>query len=663
MKFELIHHLTALSCLTVLSVAPASAEVVLPAILGDGVVLKRDSVVPLWGSARPNEPVSIRVGWSEAALTTVADATGRWRCDVPTGPAGGPYQVAVMDADGPRVLQDVHLGEVWLCSGQSNMEWPLSSVLAAYQKSAAFDEALADGTSARIKLFAVPRRVGLTPFTDVDATWRPCTPENSADFSAVAYFFACALEARLGVAVGLVGSNWGGTPVEAWVSAGTIERFPRHRAELEALALAETQEGRRALADATIGWWQAATMLTPDSSAYAGMEFDDSGWQTLEVPGAWETGPLGDFDGIVWHRRAIDVPAELAGQVGVLSLGPVDDDDKTLWNGLWIGATGGHTVERRYPVPGELVRAGYNVIAVAVHDSGGAGGFHGGPEELYVEFAREAEAPVRINLAGAWRATATEAPKTAYPRPRSLSPSTPSALYNGLIAPLAPFRFSGAIWYQGESNRYDPALYRETFPALIDDWRAHFESPELPFFWAQIAPFNYGEGPAGAHSTALLREAQDRALALPHTGQAILSDVGDVKDIHPIDKWTVGDRLARLALAGVYGMELDPHGPRYASHAVEGATLRVTFAHADGGLVARGDALTWFHVAGADKVFHTASARIDGTSVIVSCPKVKAPVAVRFAWSDVAEPNLFDKDGLPAAPFRTDDWDDVVIDG
>jgi sialate O-acetylesterase len=653
--------LAALVCLAALSSASASAEVVLPAVLGDGVVLKRSSSVPLWGTARPDLPVSIRIGWSDALLTTVADATGRWRCEVPTGPAGGPYEIVVMDSDGPQVIRDVHLGEVWLCSGQSNMEWPLSAVLEAYKKSSAFDEAHADGASPRIRLFAVPRRMSLEPLEDVNATWRPCTLADSAEFSAVAYFFACALEARLGVPIGLVGASWGGTPVEAWVSAPTIERFPRHSADLAALANANTQEGKHRLAEATIRWWEAATALTPESTVYGEMELDDSRWQVLNVPGAWEHGPLGDYDGIVWHRRVVDVPAELAWQTGVLSLGPIDDDDKTLWNGQWIGATGGHTIERRYAIPGELVQAGRNVIAIAVHDSGGAGGFHGDAEQLYVELTRDGQAPLRIALDGAWRAAAVAAPKTRYPRSRAMSPSTPTVLYNGLIAPLAPFRFSGAIWYQGESNRYDPVLYRETFPALIDDWRAHFEFPELPFLWAQIAPFDYGEGARGGHSTALLRDAQDRTLALPHTGQSILSDVGDLKDIHPIDKWTVGERLARLALAGVYGVALDPNGPRVASHAVEGSKVRVTFAHADGGLVARGEKLNWFHVAGADKMFHAASAVIDGTSVIVSCPEVVAPVAVRFGWSDVAEPNLFDTDGLPAAPFRTDDWDDVVI--
>jgi len=306
------------------------------------------------------------------------------------------------------------------------------------------------------------------------------------------------------------------------------------------------------------------------------------------------------------------------------------------------------------------VKAGRNVLTVAVHDSGGAGGFHSAAEELWVgPISNE----LHTSLAGEWRALRVDAPKTGYPRSGGVAASTPSALFNAMIAPLRPFRFSGVIWYQGESNRYDPALYRATFPALIADWRTAFETPELPFLWAQIAPFNYGEDAPGAHATALLREAQDLTLALPRTGQAILSDVGDVRDIHPQDKATVGARLARLARAVVYREAIDANGPRYLSHEVVGSAVRVRFAHATGGLVARGDALTWFHVAGADRRFVPAVAVIDGESVLVSSPEVATPVAVRFGWSDVAEPNLFDVDGLPAAPFRTDTWDEVVIGG
>jgi len=283
---------------------------------------------------------------------------------------------------------------------------------------------------------------------------------------------------------------------------------------------------------------------------------------------------------------------------------------------------------------------------------------------MYLEFADPAGgAPRRFPLHGAWRVATAAAPKAPYPRPVEVGPGSPSALFHGMVAALAPFRFSGVIWYQGESNRYDPVLYRESFPALIEDWRAQFETADLPFLWAQIAPFDYGEGPRGAHRTALLREAQDLALAAPHTGQVILTDVGDVRDIHPLDKWTVGARLARQALARVYGAPLDPDGPRYAAHAVEAGAVRVRFSHAEGGLVARGAAPTWFFIAGEDRRFVRADARIEGDSVLVSSAEVPAPIAVRFGWSDVAEPNLFDHDGLPAAPFRTDDWDDVVIDG
>ncbi len=642
----------------------ASAEVVLPAVLRDGVVLKRDSSVPIWGAAAPNSTVTLRASWSNTPVTTVADGAGRFRAELPTGPAGGPHTLAVRDADGEALVADILLGEVWLCSGQSNMEWPLSLILPAFVASAAARPELADPFEGQIRLFHVPRRVSAQPELEINARWRPCTLEHARDFSAVAYFFARALRSELGVPIGLVGSYWGGTPSEAWTSPATIDRFPRYRAAREALALSGTPEARIEVAQRTIRWWREALDVAPETMRYMEAQFDDSGWRTVEVPGNWENGPIGVFDGIVWHRRTVEVPAEFTGRDALLSLGPIDDDDQTVWNGQWIGATGGWTTPRRYTVPADLLRAGTNVLAIAVHDSGGGGGFHGGPDELFLELADPAGgAAHRIPLHGTWRVATAAAPKSAYPRPVEVSAGSPSALFHGMIAGLAPFRFSGVIWYQGESNRYDPVLYRESFPALIEDWRAHFETPELPFLWAQIAPFHYGEGPLGAHRTALLREAQDRALAAPHTGQAILTDIGDVRDIHPLDKWTVGARLARQALAKVYGAPLDPDGPRYAAHAVEGSQLRIRFEGAEGGLVARDGELTWFYVAGEDRRFKPAVARIDGDSVLISHPEIQAPVAVRFAWSDVAEPNLFDVDGLPAAPFRTDDWDDVVIDG
>ncbi|MEZ6015664.1 MAG: sialate O-acetylesterase [Planctomycetota bacterium] len=657
-----IPHALSRLALTALTLAPsAAAELTLPAILRDGVVLPRERSVPLWGSATPGFPVSIRPSWSADAMTVIADRDGRWRADVQTDVAGGPHTIAFASPDGSLEVKDVLFGEVWLCSGQSNMEWTLGGALDAYQQSPAYSAALGAATSPRVRLFEVPKRVSMEPQADCAGSWRACTPASAMGFSAVAYFFARELEAKLDVPIGLVGSYWGGTPVEAWVSAPRIGGFERHKAALEALRTWDASDAAAKAVEASARWWDATLARTPGSERFADAAFDDSAWTEVEVPGHWEGGPLGNIDGVVWHRHVVDVPAGLAGRALALSLGPIDDDELTLWNGARIGATGGWTVDRNYTVPGELVYPGRNVITVAVHDSGGAGGFHGAASAMTARPA-DGEVPV-LSLAGTWRALAVAATGAAYPRPPAISASTPSALFNGMIAPVQPFRFSGVIWYQGESNRYDPVLYRDTFQALIQDWRAGFATPELPFLWAQIAPFGYREGAPGAHRTALLREAQDRALALPHTGQAILTDIGDVDDIHPLNKWTVGKRLARQALARVYGQDLDADGPRYASHEVEGGAVRVRYSHAATGLVASQDALTWFYVAGADRRFVAASARIDGDSVLVSSSEVTAPVAVRFAWSDIAEPNLFDADGLPAAPFRTDDWDDVVIDG
>lgn len=641
---------------TIALAAPAAAQLRLPAVLSDGMVLPHSRFVPLWGTTQPNMPVSVFASWSPDAVTVVSDNTGAWRADVLTGAAGGPHTINLVSPGGNAVLQDVLLGEVWLCSGQSNMEWQYDWIADAYRKSPGYDSKLDALESNGVRLFHVPRAVALEPATDTNARWERCTPETAHDFSAVAYFFGRELEAELGVPIGLIGSYWGGTPVEAWTSGRTITKFAKHAADLEAARRSSSPEAGAALTEAAASWWAEAIALAPESATFGAPDHDDAGWTELAVPGNWESGPLGQVDGVVWHRRVVELGAEFAGKPLTLSLGPIDDDDLTLWNGVRVGSSGGWTTPRTYAVSGEHVRAGRNVLAVAVHDSGGGGGFHGSAEAMTA-----GSTAGTVALAGTWRAKLVAAPKTAYPRPAGTSASTPTALFNAMIAPVQPFGLSGVIWYQGESNRYDPVLYRATFAALIADWRAGFRTPELPFLWAQIAPYGYGEGAPGAHATALLREAQDRALVLPRTGQAILSDVGDVRDIHPQDKATVGKRLALQALAKVYGRALDPDGPRYAGHTVEGNTIRVRFSHAAGGLVQRGDALTWFTIAGEDKRFVTATARIDGDTVLVSNPAVSAPIAVRFGWSDVAEPNLFDTDGLPTAPFRTDNWDTTII--
>jgi sialate O-acetylesterase len=643
-----------------LLVSAARAEIVLPAVISNGMVLPRHRVVPLWGKATPNMPVTALTSWDGQATTVLADAQGNWRIEVPTLRAGGPYQISLTEPGHSVLLEDVMFGEVWLCSGQSNMEWHFEWIHDAYRASAAYAPERDQKASAAIRLFHVPRAMSATRGTRGEGAWKPCTGAALNEFSAVGYFFARSLVEELGVPVGLIGSYWGGTPVESWLSPEVAQGFPRHADAMRALAEANSDVGRQRHAARVDAWWKETIAAVEGGESPTTPDFDDSGWTAVQVPGNWERGPLGEMDGLVWHRRIVDVPAALGGRAMVLNLGPVDDDEVTYWNGERIGATAGWTVPRSYRLTAEQVKPGRNVVAVLVHDSGGGGGFHGDAASMTLVPERDGPA---VSLAGEWRATRVGAPRNGLPAAPDASPSNPSVLYNAMIAPLEPYALSGVIWYQGESNRYDPALYRETFPALIQDWRTRFARPELPFLWAQIAPFGYGGGAYGAHATALLREAQDLTMALPATAQVVLTDIGDVRDIHPKDKWTVGARLARAALVKAYGHDLDPYGPRYASHEVEGGALRVRFTSAEGGLVAKGDTLTWFHVAGADKKFVMATARIDGDSVLVSSPEVTAPVAVRFGWSDVAEPNLFDTDGLPAAPFRTDDWDDVTIRG
>jgi len=640
------------------------AELRLPALFANDMVLPRERTVPVWGHAAPGASVTVSTSANDAASTVIASSDGAWRAEVMTGPAGGPHTLTIQSGQDRRELSGVLFGEVWLCSGQSNMEWPYNAIRKEYAGSAAFDERVARGNAPLVRLFHVPRTLSATPADDVRAVWRACSPESIRSFSAIGYFFAQELAATLDVPVGIVGSAWGGTPIESWTSGPVIERFEAFRAQVAALRAGAEPEREQRAREAGLRWWQEVDRKHAASAKYGSVDFDDSQWTEVEVPGTFEQGPLGNFDGVVWFRRDVDVPAAWAGQDLQLDLGAIDDDERTMWNGVTVGASGGYNVARTYTVPGAEVRAGRNVLAVCVHDSGGAGGFTAKANVLRVAPAVGSAVP--LGLAGKWRAQALEGGLTAlpgaYPRAATPDQSTPSILYNGMIAPLQPFPFAGVLWYQGESNINGAVLYRDTFQALILDWRAGFNAPALPFLWAQIAPFDYKGGPRKAHATALLREAQDGALRLPHTGQVILTDLGDLADIHPDNKWTVAQRFVQLALERVYGREVPADSPRYASHSIEGGVVRVSFEHAEGGLTARDDAPNWFHVAGADRRFVPAVARIEGATVLMSSPEVPSPRAVRFGWSDVAVPNLFGASDLPLAPFRTDDWDIVVIE-
>ncbi|MFO1050955.1 MAG: sialate O-acetylesterase [Planctomycetota bacterium] len=641
------------SVAVLLATAPLSAQLALPHVFGAHMVLQRESTVPIFGTSAAGGRVEVVPSWpgAERAHTT-ADAAGRFRVDVKTGPAGGPFVVTVASGNEAVRLEDVMLGEVWLCSGQSNMEWRL-------RDSDGGDAAIAAADRPNIRLFQVQNRVAAGPLSDVDGSWRRASPATVPDFSAVAWHFAVELEQKLGVPIGLVQSDWGGTPAEAWTRAEGLAEFPEFQpalARMQAMA-ADPEAAARKRAHAEEEWEQATRAKDVGYPApgrplgFAAVGLDDSAWRTLPVPGAWNNTPFASFDGVLWYRRTVEIPASFVGHELIVELGSIDDDDSTYFDGVEIGSTRGWNVARSYHVPARLVRGGTTTIAVRNLDTGGEGGFVGAAEAIRVRRVEDEDGKDAVSLAGTWRVHEGASMADLPPRPRSdsVGPGDPSSLWNGMIAPLAPFGIRGAIWYQGESNVDRFAQYRTLFPAMIRDWRKQFGRGDFPFYLVQIAPFEYG----GDHGqAALLRDAQRRTLdVLPNVGMAVTMDIGNPRDIHPRDKIDVGHRLALWALARDYGQDLEFSGPLFSGFKVEGARLRVGFTHAKGLRTRSGQPPRHFEIAGSDGQWHAATATIEGETIVLWADGVAAPVDVRYAFGAADESDLENGAGLPASSF------------
>jgi sialate O-acetylesterase len=588
--------------------------------------------------------------------TTAADGTFRLAC--PELPGAGPYRLRV---HGSRecVLDDVLVGEVWLASGQSNMEWKVAA-------SAHAPREIAEGRWPHVRMFTVERQAAGQPQAEVVGVWRPSSPETVDDFSAVGYFFAREIHKALGVPVGIVNASWGGTRVEAWTSPEALRSVMSVDIELEERArLGKDVDRIRSDYFVRLARWEAESLpIDPgnhaESEGWADSDFNDGAWRSFEVPASWQSrGML--FNGVVWFRKVVDLPAAWAGHDLRLSLGAIDDFDETYFNGSPVGfhrkgTPMAHQIRRRYVVPGARVRAGKNVVAVRVFDHFGEGGLLGPRSELFLETA--ARGGDRLPLTGPWRCqvehridfVSGDVFGDCPPLPDALCvENAPGALFHGMIAPLVPFGLRGFLFYQGESNVDTHDTYRDRFVTLIRDWRTRWDDPRLPFYFVQLA--NFVASPAWAW----LREAQTGALTEPQTGMAVTIDIGDPRDIHPRNKQDVGSRLARLALARTYGQPgVEWSGPVLERVDIDGRQMRLRFAHGEGLRARGGGPPRGFAVAGADGVYREADARIVDGGVVAASNAVPVPVCVRYAWSDNPEANLENSAGLPAAPFRTD---------
>jgi sialate O-acetylesterase len=632
---------------------------VLGSPFADHMVLPRDRSTPFWGWDVPGLSVAVVLeGPSGQGIfegECIADAAGAFSCMLPALVPPGPYRLRVRGSE-TVVLEDVLAGDVWLASGQSNMEWTVAQAADAERE-------LAAARYPRIRVLYVDRKPASEPAATVGCRWFEVTPKTAAGITAVGYFFARELHRELDVPIGIIDAAWGGTRIEAWASAEALtcvmpfeEEKARYDPPLEAIARAVEERAER------LRRWEAENLpADPENEGeawgYAGPELDDAAWRTLQVPGMWQRAGLA-FNGVVWFRKWFELPRELAGEELLLSLGRIDDFDHTYLNGVLVGSHPKGTeqaclIPRRYPVPAGVLHEGMNLLAVRVFDHVGEGGFAGPSSALYLE--RPGRPDGRVPLAGEYRiGVEREVPLVplsvfrTYPLlPPELEPqNAPAALHNGMLAPLAPFAIRGVIFYQGETNTWAPAHYATRFRAFLRDLRARFG--QLPVYFVELAGYRENDG------WPLIREAQADALVEPDTGMASAIDLGERDDIHPGNKLEVGRRLARLALARTYARnDVVDSGPVMSGVTLGGAESRVEFTSAEGLRTSDGAAPRAFEIAGPDGVFVPAHARLEGRSVIVSNERVRAAAAVRYAFADYADVNLVNEVGLPARPFRT----------
>lgn len=625
----------------------ANANVRMPLLFSDGMVLQRNKAIPVWGWADANEKVEVH--FNKQTKTITADASGKWMVKLDSEKAGGPFELTITGKN-KIVIKDVLVGEVWICSGQSNMEFQMYKTMNS-------EKEIADSDYPMIRHFGVAQDLSGSPKEDLkEGKWAVSNKENVKDFTAVGFFFAKKLYAELKIPIGIINTSWGGTCVETWTSREAFEKsddFKAMIAEVPSVnmdAIFETY--KRSLLD-NIKKVQGFEVTAANENQFKELGFNDTNWPEIKVPSLWENQQIGNIDGVVWMRKTIVLSAEQAQKEAVLYLSKVDDEDVTYVNGVQVGTNNIWEAKRIYKIPVGVLKEGSNVIAVRIADYTGGGGIYGDPADLKIDF-KDSNVP----LEGLWKFNVVNVKISVSPN------SYPSLLYNAMVNPLIPYAFQGVLWYQGEANVWRAKQYKKAFPLMITDWRAKWDQGNFPFYFVQLSTFNEFNGNSKVGSRwAELREAQTQTLQLPNTGMAVTTDIGNAKDIHPTNKQDVGKRLAAIALNNVYGKKRVYSGPMYKSIEIKGSQIILTFDNTGSGLSSsdNGENLKGFEIAGADKVFYSAKAIIKNNTVIVSSEKVPNPVAVHYGWADDdTDINLFNKEKFPASPFRTDDWDMIT---
>lgn len=642
MKYHYV--LIAIVCILLASCNQESGEIWMPKIFGDGMVMQRNAPIPIFGKANPNGKLMVIFGGIHYATT--ADASGNWRVDIGPFKEGGVFEMEVVGSE-KLLFTDIYIGEVWLCGGQSNMQYTL-------------DMLNLDETSDKRNYYQPLRFFNVEVDWDVavpddikGGEWQTVNAENVGSLSAVAYYFGRVLQDSLDVPIGLISSNLGATSIETWMSVGALREFPQFEDVLQDGLIDATpkKEMFEALDEYRESWDTAFYLKGPgmDGQWYL-PETSISDWDTMTIPALWQDHGLSDHHGAVWFRREIDTWPTYFGDQPYVSLNQIDDHDMVWLNGVKIGEGFGRRSWRRYDIPKELIKDSGNVLIVRVFDIGGKGGMYTSPfwgNEI---------------LNGIWQYKKGQViDPTSFPAPEVPTASMfthPSVLYHANIAPIAPYGIKGIIWYQGESNEQRGEEYADLLPALIADWRKTWEADTMPFYIAQLANYRDENPFPSASNWAEIRDAQSKAASSdPNVGIATAIDIGDAADIHPVNKKELSKRLAWAALRNTYGRSEVPISPEFKESQISNDTIIISIDTYGQSLVSRKQP-SIFQIAGSDQIFYPAKFNLEGDQIKIFSPKVKQPKAVRYAWADNPGPlNIYNEQGLPLLPFRTDDWD------
>ncbi len=641
--------------LTFLSIVSVFSQVRLPKIFQDGMVLQRNAPIPIWGWSSPEEQIEISFEGKTQSIT--ASENGEWEIEFPEMKAGGPFSIQIKGKNQIEV-NDVLVGDVWLCSGQSNMVHQLNIHDVTYA------DDIKNANYPEVRHFKIPTATSLSgPKDDLPGgEWQKAIGDEVRPFSAVAYFFARKIYDKYQIPIGLVNASVGGTPIESWINETGYEDFPEILETIE-------QNKDTAYVNARTGnrFNGGGGSPKPSDKGLTGpvkwyeVDFEPKNWRRMNIPGYWEDQGVRNLNGVVWLRREVDIPAAMVGKDARLFMGRIIDADEVYINGKQVGKTTYQYPQRRYDIPKDVLKAGKNVFVVRVTNQNGKGGFV--PDKPYYIFSEKDT----VDLKGYWDYKVGEVFKPWNPNafksssdkepPRRINPQNePTSLYNAMVAPIAKLPVKGVLWYQGESNAGRPDEYKALMNALIDGWRELYDDPELPFIYAQLPNFmdvNYSPEDS---NWAELREAQLEAWDDENTAMTVNIDLGEWNDIHPDNKKDVGERMAIAAKKLAYGEDIVYSGPIYKSHEIKDGKIIVSFTHVGSGLVSNdGEPLSEFAIAGDDGEFVWAQAKIEGNKIIVWDDNIQEPKFLRYAWSDNPDnPNLYNKEGLPASPFRID---------